>query len=149
MIRKIKVATVTAEIKALVEQKMREDDETTAVQLYAMLREHGYNISLRTLLHCLTSLGWTLRGSKCCQLICNVNQAKRLQWAWLHITESFDPTQVFSDVIWTDECSVQLESHRQFCCRSRESHLRINRGKFTTMYIHVSSIYSTYSGFGW
>ena len=32
---------ITAEIKALVEQKMREDDETTAVQLHAMLKDHG------------------------------------------------------------------------------------------------------------
>ena len=23
----------------------------------------------------------------------------------------------FEDVLWTDECSVQMESHRRFCCR--------------------------------
>ena len=23
----------------------------------------------------------------------------------------------FSEVIWTDECTVQLETHRHFCCR--------------------------------
>ena len=110
---------VTAEIKALVEQKMREDDETTAVQLHAMLREHGYSISLRTILRCQTSLGWTFRGSKYCQLIREVNKAKRLEWAQQYITESFEPAEVFNDVIWTDECSVQLESHRRFCCRKR------------------------------
>ena len=91
----------------------------TAVQLHAMLREHGYNISLWTVLRCRTSLGWTFRGSKYCQLIREVNKAKRLEWAWLYITESFDPTQVFSDVIWTDKFSVQLESHRRFCCSKR------------------------------
>ena len=25
----------------------------------------------------------------------------------------------FSDVIWTDECTVQLETHRHFCCRKK------------------------------
>ena len=39
---------ITAEIKALVAQKMRSDDET-ALQLHAFLREHGYNISLQTI----------------------------------------------------------------------------------------------------
>lgn len=110
---------ITSEIKAMVEQQMREDDETTAVQLHAMLRERGYNISLRTILRCRTSLGWTFRGSKYCQLIREVNKVKRLEWARLYITESFKPTAVFSDVIWTDECTVQLESHRRFCCRKR------------------------------
>lgn len=110
---------VTAEIKAFVEQRMRVDDETTAVQLHALLTAHGYNVSLRTILRCRTSLGWTFRGSKYCQLIREVNKVKRLEWAKLHIRESFEPTEVFDDVIWTDECSVQLESHRRFCCRKK------------------------------
>ena len=112
---------ITAEIKALVEQKMREDDETTAVQLHAMLKQRGYNVSLRTILRCRTSLGWTFRGSKYCQLIRDANKVKRLEWVRQYNThtESFEPAEVFNDVIWTDECSVQLESHRRFCCRKR------------------------------
>ena len=110
---------ITAEIKVLVEQKMWSADETTAVQLHAMLREHGYNISLQTILRCHTSLGWTFRGSKYCQLIREQNKVKRLEWARQYITESFNPSFVFDDVIWTDECTVQLESHRRFCCRKR------------------------------
>ena len=37
---------VTAEVKAIVDQKMKEDDETTATQLHALLRSHGYDICL-------------------------------------------------------------------------------------------------------
>ena len=107
---------IAAEIKVLVEQKMCEDDETAAVQLHAMLKEHGCTISLRTILRCRTSLGWTFRGSKYCQLVRKVNKAKHLEWARQYITESFEPAEVFNDVIWTNECSVQLESHRRFCC---------------------------------
>ena len=77
-------------IRALVEQKIHEDDETVAVQLHvhAMLKEQGYNTSLHTILRCWTLLGWTFRGSKYRQLIC------ALKWAWPYITESFEPSEV-------------------------------------------------------
>ena len=102
---------ITAEIKQLVEQ-MR-IDETTACQLHRMLTEKGYSISLRTILRCRTALGWTFRGSAYCQLIRESNKQKRLQWAQQHLGQSFE------DVIWTDESTIQLESHRRFACRKR------------------------------
>ena len=37
---------VTAEIKQLVEDQMRLNDETTAVQLHRLLQDKGYNVSL-------------------------------------------------------------------------------------------------------
>lgn len=102
---------ITGEIKQIVEQQMRLDDETTAYQLHRLLTEKGYSISLRTILRCRSALGWTFRGSAYCQLIREVNKQKRLQWAQQHLGQSFD------DVIWTDECTIQLESHRRFACR--------------------------------
>ena len=102
---------VTAAVKALVEIQMRLDDETTATQLYAICCQNGFNISLATILRARTALGWTFRGSAYCQLIREPNKAKRLQWASAHLRDSFQ------DVIWTDECSVQMESHRRHCCR--------------------------------
>ena len=36
---------VTAEVKAIVEAQMRQDDKTTAFQLHKLLVEKGYNIS--------------------------------------------------------------------------------------------------------
>jgi len=104
---------ITEEIKALVETKMRKDDETTACQLHAFLVDHGYRFSLRMILRCRTSLGWTFRGSAYCQLIREENKVKRLQWARTHVNDDFE------NVVWTDECSVQLETHRRFCCRKR------------------------------
>lgn len=104
---------VTAEIKQIVEDQMRKDDETTAYQLHHLLSEKGYSISLRTILRCRTTLGWTFRGSAYCQLIRDANKLKRLQWAQEHRDDLFD------DVIWTDECTVQMESHRRFACRKR------------------------------
>ena len=104
---------VTTEVKQIVEQQMRQDNETTATQLHRLLVSKGYAISLRTILRCRTALGWTFRGSAYCQLIRDKNKAKRLNWAREHLQDTFD------NVIWTDECTVQMESHRRFACRKR------------------------------
>ena len=106
---------ITAEIKALVEDQMRKDNETTAYQLHGFLVSQGYQISRRTILRCRTSLGWTFRGSAYCQLIRDANKVKRLEWArniGSYSDEAFH-------VIFTDECTVQLETHRCLCCRKR------------------------------
>ena len=61
------------QIKAVVEAEMQRDDETTAIQLHNLLLSRGYKIGIRTVLHCRTSLGWTLRGSAYGQLIRDVS----------------------------------------------------------------------------
>ena len=104
---------VTLEIKRLVEQQMRLDDETTATQLHSMLVSKGYSLSLKTILRCRTSLGWTFRGSAYCQLNRAENMQKRLEWTLNNQSENFE------DVIFTDECTVQMETHRHFCCRKQ------------------------------
>lgn len=109
-----RVSKISAEIKAIVDRQMQLDDETSAIQLHAMLTEqYGLNVSRRTILRCRTSLGWTFRGSAYCQLIRDANKLKRLDWCQQHPYSE----AAFKDVIFTDECTVQLESHRRFCCR--------------------------------
>ena len=107
---------VTEEVKRIVEERMRNDDETTAYQLHQLLTSKGYGISLRTILRCRTALGWTFRGSSYCQLIRDVNKTKRLEWAQEYLSEA---ESGFEDVIWSDEATVQLETHRRFCCRKQ------------------------------
>ena len=104
---------ITTEIKAIVNEQMRKDNETTATQLHTLLVSCGYRISLRTTLRCCTSLGWTFRGSSYCQLICAQNKEKRLTWAQHYGTYR---NEDFNEVIFTDECTctVQLETHRHF-----------------------------------
>ena len=104
---------ITPEMKAIVDEQMEKDDETTATQLHALLREKGFQLSLRTVLRCRRELGWTFRGSKYCQLVREVNRVKRLEWA-KRVSEKKD---TYDDVIWTDESSVQLETHKRFCFR--------------------------------
>ena len=103
---------VTAEVKRIVDEQM-DRDETSAHQLHVLLLRNGYNISLKTVLRCRRSLGWTFRGSSYCQLIRDVNKKKRLEWALQNKDDDF------LDVIYTDESSIQLESHRCFCCRKK------------------------------
>ncbi len=50
---------VTEEIKSIVVEQMKEDDETTAYQLHSLLISKGYNINDFTL---PANLGWTFRG---------------------------------------------------------------------------------------
>ena len=106
-------------MKQLVETQMRSNDETTAVQLHALLTSKGYAMSLSTVLRCRRALGWAFRGSTYCQMIHEANRAKRLQWAtaYRHKVETG-----FQGNMFTDEMSVQLESHCRFCCRKRKEH---------------------------
>ena len=67
---------ITDRVLELVERRMRDDDETTAVQLHALLTSCGVSISLSTILRSRSRLGWTFRGSKYCQLIRRENRHK-------------------------------------------------------------------------
>ena len=104
---------ITEDIKRIVDQQMTVDDKTTATQLHVLLTNFGYRLSLRTILRCRTTLGWTFRGSAYCQLIREANKVKRLEWARKYKDDDF------ANVVFTDETSIQQESHRRFCCRKR------------------------------
>jgi transposase len=92
---------------------MIEDDETTAKELVTSLQEAGVSMSLPTALKGRRLLGWTHRGTAYCQLIRAENRQKRLRWAQEHLGADFH------DIIWTNETSVQMETHRRFCCREK------------------------------
>ena len=89
---------------------MEQDDETTARELQSVLASNGTSVSAKTALNGRRLLGWTRRGTAYCQMIREPNRVKRREWARVNLGSSF------GDVIWTDETSVQLESHRRFHC---------------------------------
>ena len=104
---------ITAEVKRIVEAQMKLDDETTAQQLHALLTSKGYALSLNMILRCRSSLGWTFRGSAYCQLIREDNKLRRFEWALANKLDDFE------NVIFTDECTVQMETYRRYCCRKQ------------------------------
>ena len=105
-------ATLT--VRTIVEALMRTDDEITAEKLRKILHEKGHTLCLPTILRCRPSLGWTFRGSSYCQMIHQPNKAKRLEWALRYQAKA---KAGFLDVVYSDKTSIQLETHRHFCCR--------------------------------
>ena len=97
---------MTAPVKALVEQQIRDDDETTMVQLHTLLLRHGHTMTLKTVLRCRAALGWTFTGSAYCQLIRQQNEVKHIQWAQEHLSDGFN------SLIWTDAKRAQRSSNR-------------------------------------
>ena len=72
---------ITPEIQATVDQEMEKDDKTMATQLRQLLTQKSYKISLSTILHCRSKLGWIFKGSRYCQHVRPANKVKHLEWA--------------------------------------------------------------------
>lgn len=102
----------SADLQAI-DNAMERDDETTGKELVALLERNGFSVSKRTVYRARRKLGWTSRGTAYCQLIRGPNRVKRLEWVRHNLSSSFE------HVIWSDETTVQLETHRQFCCRKK------------------------------
>ena len=100
---------ITPQVRYIVDQAMKNDDE------HKLLTARGISISFSTIIRCRSMLGCTFRGSKYCQLIRRQNKIKRFIWACDNFTDAVN--NGFSDVIWTDETTVQLESHRRHSFR--------------------------------
>ncbi len=84
---------LSPQLQQVIEVAMRNNDETTATQLQAMLASMNIYVSLATIVRNRISLGWTYRGSAYCQLIRQQNKDNRLDWARIHLHDEF------SDVI--------------------------------------------------
>ena len=98
-------------VQQLIENAMRENGETTITQLQAMLAHYGVYVSLATIVRNRQELGWVYRGSAYCQLILNASRGKRFDFARIYLHNDFD------DMIWSDETTVQLETHKRMCYR--------------------------------
>ena len=68
---------------------------------------------------------------------------KHLAWAQAHLHETFD------NITWTDECTIQLETHRHFCCRKQGEPPRpklrystFHVGDYYVIYLYVHVIHS-------
>ena len=73
-------------------------------------------MSLSTVKRARQDLGWVINSPKYCQLIRDANKTKRLVWCEKMIAEK----ESFDNVIFTDESSVALETHRKRCYRRKD-----------------------------
>ena len=95
-----------------IDECMADDDELTATKVHAMLKEKypALIVSVSTVKRAHMELGWTAKKTRYGAMITENNQEKRVEWC----RERLDTGDTdFDDVIFTDECMVQLESHRQ------------------------------------
>ena len=99
---------LTDQLCEVIEDQMKKNDETTGLELQKLLKNEveGFDASVSSILR-RKDLGWAAKRTKYCQLIKEVNKEKRLKWA----TENQDTT--FENVIFTDETTVQMETHRR------------------------------------
>jgi len=89
-----------------------ENDELTATKLQAILKEKYplLNVSVSTVKRARMELGWTAKKTRYGALVSEVNQEKQVEWC----REQQETGDMESDdVLFTDECTVQLDSHRR------------------------------------
>ena len=106
---------LTDQLREIIEAHMKKNDETTGLELQKLLKKEveGFDASVSSILQWRNNLGWTAKETKYCQMIREVNKEKRLKWA----TENQDTS--FDNVIFTDETTVQMETHWRTCCYKR------------------------------
>ena len=67
-------------------------------------------VSLRTVKWARSELGWVAKRTRYCTLISTENQEKHLEW---YKAQQASGELEFENVLWTDECTIQLENHRR------------------------------------
>ena len=95
-----------------VDEVMAQNNDLSLRQLYTVFKTAYPStvVSLSTIKRTRRDLGWTMKRTRYCQLISEVNKDKRMDWCLDRVLSN---DLELSDVIWTDECLVQLESHRK------------------------------------
>ena len=108
---------LTPEMLDIIESALQENDELTAQQLKSLLIERypELSVSIPTIKRARKQLGWTCTRPHYCQLVRDLNKRKRLLWCqYLQRCK-----ERFHNVIFTDECTVQLDRHSRLCFRKK------------------------------
>ena len=113
--------TISESHYRLIDEAMAENDERTAADLKKLLSEkfgeENVTYSERTIARARNELGWTFTTAKYCQAIRDANKEKRVLW----VNKCLEDEEQFGDVIFTDECTVQLECHRRKSFRKKNA----------------------------
>jgi len=99
--------------KSFIEVQMRTNDETTSRQIQRRLTRRGVMVHSSTVQRYHKEQGWTLQNTRYCQMICEANKAKRLEFA----QQVINTGDTFDNVVFSDESSISLEQFRRTCYR--------------------------------
>ena len=99
----------------VVDEAMTESDELTALDLKDILSKiygaEKVQYSIRTIARLQNDLGLTYTTIWYCQVIQEANKLKWLTWC----KQRIDDKETFDDLIFIDECTIQLECHWRKC----------------------------------
>ena len=111
---------LTTEMVSALENYLRNDDEMTGRKLKTKLSETFSNfpsVSLATIKRYRKECGWVCTRPHYCQLIRDANKIKRKEWC----QQQLDNDEQFENIIFTDECTVQLDHHARLCFRKENA----------------------------
>lgn len=100
-----------------IDKRMAENNELTARQLQRPNLSVSLHVHVCTIKKAHKRLGSVATQPKYSQLhvVCPANRVKWVAWCEKCLSDK----EKFSDVIWTDECTVQIDSHACLCYRGR------------------------------
>ena len=118
-----------------IDEALADNDELMARQLLGIIetRWPGLEVSISTVKRARKDLGWTATRPKYCQLVREVNRQKRLAWSRQMLEDKED----FSDVIWSDECTVQLDNHGRLCFRKAKQPRKLKGRAKHPIKVHI------------
>ena len=99
---------VTLELLDFIDKEMEKDDELTSVTLQRRIsKQFSVEFSVSKVKDLRKKLGWLAEKTRYCQMVRQVNRAKRKTYA----EECLLSKEQFDDVIFSDECNIQLETN--------------------------------------
>ena len=105
---------LTRKMVLAMEDLLRNDDEMTARRLKTKLSKNFStfpDVSLAIIKRNCKESGWVCTRPHCCQWIWDKNKIKRKEWC----QQQLDNDEQFYDVMFMNECMVQLDHHGRLC----------------------------------
>lgn len=124
-----------AEMMVVIEDSLWKD-ELTARKLKGILGKNFTNfpdVSLSTIKRYHKEIGWVNTQPHYCQLIREVNKAKRKDWCQMQL----DKNEQFEDLIFSDEYSVQLDHHGRLRFRKEKEPRALKQWPKHPVKVHI------------
>lgn len=113
-------AVLASRVSRIIDSQMRRDNECTALKLKriidAKLRAIGQSISVPSVNRLRRKLGWVYSSTRYCQMIREENKPKRVAFC-TSLKRNFAKLRY---LVFTDECSVQLERYKRKSFRMKD-----------------------------
>lgn len=112
---RIRDKKITDEMAVEINNELETNDETTARQLRnTLIEKHpGLEVSLSTIKRQRKQIGWVSTRPHYCQLIRELNKTKKT----CMVSGTAESKEDFANVVFSDECTIQLEHHGRLCFR--------------------------------